>query len=192
MFSICHFKTVHGFCTFYPTGEHVPSIHSSAWETVSSYLQPCCWFVKFKGSAAHLVVLMDASTFWNYVELFTLSNPRTILEVCSMSASSSVVRPSSHSLSSYVAPLRPDKVPLILPVADLSQGPLYLLLARKTMPPPMWYLIWIENVGSFSSTLCNTASSAAPQIPLCECWAWTNVTQIYLRLGEHKFQEFPQ
>ncbi len=32
VFSIFHFRSVHGFCTFYPTGDHGPSIHRSACE----------------------------------------------------------------------------------------------------------------------------------------------------------------
>ncbi len=68
--------------------------------------------LRFNGSAALLVVLIETSTVWNQVVLSTLSNPRMILNAWSMSAwwrcYSSVVRPISFNFSSYVAPLRPD------------------------------------------------------------------------------------
>ncbi len=57
--------------------------------------------LRFNGSAALLVVLMETSTLWNQVVLSTLSNPRMILNAWSMSAwwrrSLSVVRPISLS-----------------------------------------------------------------------------------------------
>jgi hypothetical protein len=60
VFSICHFKTFHGFWHFFfiPLGTMFQA--STALLEKNSLL-------KFKGSAALLVVLMDASIFWNHV-----------------------------------------------------------------------------------------------------------------------------
>ena len=80
---------------------------------------------RFSGSAALLVSLPVVSTFWNQVSLFTLSIPRRILNVCTMSAwcllSSSVVRPSSFSFSFFSATLFLPCCPLSVPVSCRPQ-----------------------------------------------------------------------
>ena len=64
------------------------------------------------GSSALRVALPVTVTDWNHVSLFTMSFPVTILYACTMSAwwrlSSSVRRPTSFSLSSYVFPSSPE------------------------------------------------------------------------------------
>ncbi len=91
-FSIFHFKTVHGFCTFYP--HWAPrSKHPQLWLRRSFFLSPALLlFVKFKGSSALLVVLIDASTHSEAVlDCLPCQNPRTIWKVCSMSSPAHVV-----------------------------------------------------------------------------------------------------
>ncbi len=67
MFSLCllnaFLKLVTVFLSFYHSWDHVPSFHNSIWEEISSCSLATCG-VKFKGSAALLVFLMEISTLW--------------------------------------------------------------------------------------------------------------------------------